>query len=74
MPCYTVAEHLRQGGMLPDTVTALVNTPDSPLARRDESARKGDVGSVEDFDDCTGLLFVAFAGRDAIAVDPTEVY
>ena len=54
----------------PNRVRAICNIADSPLARQDGSAKRGDVGDVEDIAD--GYLWVDF-GSGAIACLPDEV-
>lgn len=54
----------------PNRVRAICNIVDSPLAKVDCSAKRGDVGDVEDVAD--GYYWVDF-GFGAIACSPNEV-
>lgn len=56
----------------PSVVRARCSIPDHPLARIDGSARRGDLGSVDDIDTADGLWWVDF-GRGAIACTPEEL-
>lgn len=45
---------------------------DSPLAKDDCSAAKGEIGEVQDYDSLEGLYYVDF-GSGAIACLPSEI-
>ena len=78
----TVHALVRAGAMWPEMVVARMTIADSPLARRPATAKRGEIGTVEDIlpdDGIRGLLAVSFRNtatgrwREAILVDPTEV-
>lgn len=78
----TVHAMVRAGAVWPEMVVARMRIADNPLARRPTTARRGEIGTVEDIlpdDGIRGLLAVSFRNtatgrwRAAILVDPTEV-
>lgn len=55
-----------------ERVVARCDIADNPLSRTDSSARKGDVGYIDDIDTAGELLMVDF-GHGSIACLPSEL-